>query len=472
MRRPRLFLSSLLILSLAACGDDGSPPKAGPSTTDVIRSVALQNRGIGLLERYDYTLAVAEFEEAIQLTPDWDVAQFHLGLAYLHAGNETRPRSRELMDALILNDPAHVHALFAAGLLAENAGDPDAAIEFFGRAYEQSKDAVIGAKLGTLLANYDQEDEAFRILSDVHARRPALVAPVNSLMLLHRRRGEEELATTFYDKLIALKGQASPERDWVKAGEEMRSAYGNLGPYSLALRDFGDPGTGAERRSGTVSVAADVAQVPELRATAVNGAPAYLGLAVFDYDGDGDLDMFVCRGSDGSSLLRNDGGLQFSDVTEAAGANVPGAYAAAAGELDVDPSKTTAAAGEQPVRVDLVVLTQSATHVLHNEGDGTFRDTTAEAGLADAPGGARAVLLFDADQEGDLDILLLADAGATNRLYANRGPGVFVDATADSGLAGDGEAYGPAIVIDADEDLDLDLLITRPSGPPVLSTLR
>ena len=69
-------------------------------------------------------------------------------------------QAREMMGAIVAESPDHVHALFAAGLLAENGGDPETAIPLLRHAYELSGDAVIGAKLGTLLVSIDEEDEA------------------------------------------------------------------------------------------------------------------------------------------------------------------------------------------------------------------------------------------------------------------------------------------------------------------------
>jgi tetratricopeptide (TPR) repeat protein len=470
--RTRFATVVALAFALAACGgEDGANGSSGEgpglSVSDATRLVELQNRGIGLLERYDYGQAVDVLDQAHAIAPEWRIGRLHLALACLHAGAETRPRARQMMEDLVREFPEDVHALFGAGILAENAGDTEAALPHFRRAYELSGDPVIGAKLGTLLVSLDLEDEAFEVLTAVHARRPALVSPVNALMLLHRRRGDEETAQTFYDKLIALKGEINDERSWVKVGEEIRDAYGNLGPYSLAIHDFGDPGIGVERPRGDVSVA-QVAEIGAGPGELPSGAPPYLGTAALDYDADGDLDLFVCGGDAPAALLRNDGELRFTNVAEEAGVAITGAYAVAAGEIDVDPEAATAASGDAPVLVDLVLVLADGVRVLRNDGQGGFADVTAEAGLAGDPGGARAVLLFDADQEGDLDLFLAGGAEGGNRLYANRGPGVFVDVTADSGLAGDGAPYGPAVVLDADEDWDLDLLVTRPDGPPVL----
>ena len=467
--RPAVTLA--LVVILAACGGDDQAPPTGPrlgiSPADAARLVELQNRGIGLLERFDYGQAVEALEQAHAIAPDWNVARLHLALACLHAGAETRGKARTMMDELVRDDPENVRALFGAGILAENAGEAEVALPLFRRAYQLSGDAVIGAKLGTLLVSLDLEDEAFTVLSRVHERRPALVSPVNALMLLHRRRGEEAEAQVFYDKLIALKGIVNEDREWVKVGEEIRDAYGSLGPYSLAIRDFGDPGIGTPRPTSavTLSSAANVGVRP---GAPPPGAPPYLGMAALDYDADGDLDLFVCGGDAACALLRNDGDLKFTDVAAQTGVAVVGAYAVAAGELDVNPAVAAAASGGAPALPDLVLVRADGLTVLRNAGRRGFVDVTADSGLADDPGGARAVLLFDADQEGDLDVFLAGDGNSGNRLYANRGPGVFVDVTAESGLAGDGAPYGPAVVLDADRDWDLDLLVTRPDGPPVL----
>ncbi len=333
--RSRLLPILGLALALASCGDDdgaggsGGDAGLGLSAADATRLVALENRGIGYLERYDYGQAVEVLEQAHAIAPDWGVAQFHLILAYLHAGAETRVKARTMAEALVRAEPDNVRALFVAGILAENAGEAEVALPHLRRAYELSQDPVIGAKLGTLLVSLELEDEAFTVLSAVHDRRPALVAPVNALMLLYRRRGEEDAAEAFYERLVALKGKVNDEREWVKVGEEIRDAYGNLGPYSLAIRDFGDAGLGAQRPSGEVSVM--VAAEIGVRPGAVPpGAPAYLGMAALDFDADGDLDLFVCGGDEPSALLRNDGDLRFTDVAAEAGVALMGAYAVAA----------------------------------------------------------------------------------------------------------------------------------------------
>ncbi|MCE9635265.1 MAG: FG-GAP-like repeat-containing protein [Planctomycetes bacterium] len=474
---------SIAILAIApaligGCGDDASKPAApvAPSNPaaaplrpeDAATLVALSNKGIALLERYDYVAAQKPFREAMKLAPTWIPGRIHMALALIHSGPESRPEARKLIDDVLRDAPTQPHAAFLAAWLAENAGEPEKAIDLYRKAYTLTgEDPICGAKLGTLLAGIEgKEQEAYDLLMKVHARRPALISPVNQLMLLNRVLGREAEAETYLAKLRALKGRLRDDVDTAKLGEEMRDAYGNMGRFSMAIRDF-DPPAGGAADAAAAKVTAKVDDVPGWTAGALPEGAFLLGAAAADFDNDGDVDVFVCGGKGPSALFRNDGGA-LVDVAKASGVAIEGAYAVAAGEFDTDPSATTKGQPGRRARVDLVVATPAGLKFLRGAGDGTFTDATADTGLAADPGTARALLSWDADQDGDLDLFVSGVAGAKNRLWANKGPGVFTDATADSGLAGDGDAYGPAVVVDYDEDYDLDLVVSRPTKAPAI----
>ncbi|MGE3966496.1 MAG: FG-GAP repeat domain-containing protein, partial [Planctomycetota bacterium] len=170
-----------------------------------------------------------------------------------------------------------------------------------------------------------------------------------------------------------------------------------------------------------------------------------------DIDLDGDLDLFlgyetILRGPSGARfphrLLRNDGGMRFTDITDGSGiATAPTCAGASFGDIDGD---------RYP---DLFVSHSSARNRLyHNRGDGTFTDVTADAGVAE-PLESSVTWFFDYDNDGDLDLFVAhyaqSDRGAaiaryyfesvvprsTMRLYDNRGNGRFDDVTAARGLA-------------------------------------
>jgi len=210
------------------------------------------------------------------------------------------------------------------------------------------------------------------------------------------------------------------------------------------------------------------------------------GAALFDYDGDGDLDAFVVQGhplKPGSPvpgpaawgrLFRNDlitpNGKnlvpRFVDVTEASGIRATGfGMGAATGDFDNDG------------RTDLYLANFGPNQLWRNKGDGTFVDVTAAAG-ADDPRWSSGAAFADLDRDGwlDLHILNYVDYSAENnvlchapstrrdycgpsafpplpdRLLRNRGNGTFEDVSLRSGI---GRKPGPGLGVVAD-DLDGD----------------
>jgi hypothetical protein len=200
------------------------------------------------------------------------------------------------------------------------------------------------------------------------------------------------------------------------------------------------------------------------------------GVALFDYDKDGDLDVYLTQGhmlgrgktlddalfppradmhfSD--RLFRNDLSLdskgrsviRFTDVTEAAGIDAP-AYGMGVTTGDIDNDGW----------VDIFVTNLGSYQLLRNNGDGTFNDITKKAGL-DVPGWGVSASFLDFDRDGHLDLYVanyvyfeLAKnkpcyglSGARDycgpnffrpmqdRLYHNRGDGTFEDVSVDAGV--------------------------------------
>jgi hypothetical protein len=218
------------------------------------------------------------------------------------------------------------------------------------------------------------------------------------------------------------------------------------------------------------------------------------GLAVFDYNNDGRPDVFFTNGaatpslektSDAFSnrLFRNDGGMRFTDVTDAAGVRGIG-YGMGAVAADYD----------NDGRVDLFVAGVRKNQLLHNRADGRFEDVAERAGIASGDwsvGGA----WFDYDNDGRLDLFVVnyvqwtADAnrycgdqargiriychprffdGLANRLYRNRGDGTFEDVSARAGLLSHVGKGMSAAVADYDHDGRIDVFVTNDTVPSFL----
>lgn len=171
-----------------------------------------------------------------------------------------------------------------------------------------------------------------------------------------------------------------------------------------------------------------------------------------DYDGDGDLDLFVGFNGAPNRLYRNDRGVLI-DVAAAAGvADARPTRAAAWGDFDTD--------GDPDLLVGFAPGAGSVLRLYRNDR-GRFTDATADAGLARDSGAVRQPAWVDVDSDGDLD-LFVAFRDRANALFRNDG-GTFRDVAAEIGLADTRRSVG-AIWFDYDEDGDLDLYVGNMDG--------
>ncbi|MEM7049042.1 MAG: CRTAC1 family protein [Acidobacteriota bacterium] len=213
------------------------------------------------------------------------------------------------------------------------------------------------------------------------------------------------------------------------------------------------------------------------------------GVAVLDFDGDGDLDLYVTNGPGAAnslyaSRLEETGTLRFEDV------------AVAAGVAAIEQDSTGVCFGdlENDGDPDLVVLGRSEPNRLfENLGDGTFRDATAESGVGESDFGHTDCSVGDVDGDGLLDLAIANsydwsrrvatleepwDHNHPNQLFLNQGGLRFRDVSASSGIL-DLNGFQPPqdgaatvtwalALVDYDQDGDLDLLQADDQGgiPP------
>ncbi len=209
------------------------------------------------------------------------------------------------------------------------------------------------------------------------------------------------------------------------------------------------------------------------------------GLASFDYDGDGLIDIYFLNGAllpgceplgelPRNALYRNGGNWQFVDVTEAAGVGDTGfGLGVAVGDYNNDGFG------------DIYVNNFGPNVFYRNNGDGTFSELTAEAGVGagDLVGAGAAFLDIEAD--GNLDLYVanyvnfsfetykphivegrhiypgpMIYDGVNDILYRNNGDGSFSDITQEAGIIEDGAGTGMGMICaDADRDGDTDIFV-------------
>ena len=226
------------------------------------------------------------------------------------------------------------------------------------------------------------------------------------------------------------------------------------------------------------------------------------GAALFDYDNDGDLDVFLVQGNvlepgDKPSttmfpfpktelphhkLFRNDlklGKPQFVDVTEKSGIAATGyGMGVAAGDINNDG------------RPDLYITNLGSNQMYLNKGDGTFVDVTKSSNTDDQRWSTSAAF-FDYDRDGWLDLMVVNYANFSpdnnptcyaatsardyctprvfrapgNRLFHNRRDGTFEDVTASAGVAKEfGHGLG-IVTADFNNDGWLDIFVANDGDP-------
>jgi len=211
------------------------------------------------------------------------------------------------------------------------------------------------------------------------------------------------------------------------------------------------------------------------------------GVAFFDYDNDGWMDVFLVNSGSSdfytpaappkNALYKNNRNGTFTDVTEAAGVAGGREFGMGCAIADYDND------GYQ----DILVTAYGRCTLYHNNGNGTFTDVTARAGLA-APGWTTSAVWFDYDNDGKLDLFLCSfvqfsaksdvfcgDNKLGKRFYCiprvfkptpsllfhNNGDGTFKEVSAGTGIQrAMGKALG-VVATDVNGDQAMDLFVAN-----------
>jgi hypothetical protein len=216
------------------------------------------------------------------------------------------------------------------------------------------------------------------------------------------------------------------------------------------------------------------------------------GLALLDYDSDGDEDIYFLNGAPlpgttvekppRNALYRNEGNWKFTDVTDLAGVGDTGyGLGVCTGDYDND--------GDPDIYIN-----NFGTNVLYrNNGNGSFTDVARVAGVAQGNHVGAGACFLDMDGDGDLDLFVASYVAFTyethrtsmmngfpsyvgplqypptaNHLYRNNGDGTFTDVSSTSGIA---ELRGSGMGVmaaDIDNDGDPDLVVANDLRPNFL----
>ncbi|MBW8002163.1 MAG: CRTAC1 family protein [Planctomycetes bacterium] len=209
------------------------------------------------------------------------------------------------------------------------------------------------------------------------------------------------------------------------------------------------------------------------------------GLALFDYDNDGDIDIYFLNGAalkgakydtpPKNELYRNDGNFKFTNVTEKSGLGDAGfGVGVAVADYDND--------GD----LDVYVENCGPNVLFSNNGDGTFTNVTKKAGVGDGDTIGAGACFLDIDKDGDLDLyasryivfsydknVVMIKRGypaftdptvyviEPDALYRNNSDGTFTDISDASGISKVRGTSMGVTCVDYDNDGDTDIFVAN-----------
>ncbi len=467
-----LFISFGALLVQQSRAINSTQRKApGENTSSIEQREAAyraNNLGVALLEQFKPKEAADSFRQALKIKPDLQIARINLGIALYYLPDAAGAK-REATKALARN-PNAPQPHYILGLIARSENQFDEAVAEFVKVLKIDGDDV-GANVnaGQIYTQQKQYAAAIAAFRRALESEPYNQTALYNLGLLLTRTGKKEEGQVLIQKFQQFRQSG--------AGTTIGTNYLEGGHYAEAVVSTGAEAELVDKaipdivfQDATESLPREPlklgADKPRLssRVPTMALAQSYARgepIVLFDYDGDGDLDIFDA--SSPGRLLRNDG-ITFTDVTAGSGLtyNGPGfAFAAVAGDYDND--------GKPDL---LVVRGLGTVFVLyHNDGNGHFSDKTRESGIL-APTNSTAAhascAFLDFDHDGDLDIFI---TGPPNILFRNNGNGTFTDITETARLTGQKSFTSATAVVPTDFDnrRDIDLFVlNRGENPPAL----
>jgi tetratricopeptide (TPR) repeat protein len=490
-----LILSLVLVAALPAVRRASANLQNQPSSLQTREEAYRANNiGVALLEQFKYREGAESFKRALQLEPKLALARINLAIALFNVPDVPGAQREAQAASALAPDAPQPH--YILGLIAKSQNRAEDAILAFqrvlridssdvganvnlGQLYMQQRkyaEAVAAFRaalsvepyngtalynLGTALLRANQRDEGQRVIARFQELRQRGSGTTLGQNYLEQGRYSEALASTGIEP--ELVDRATPAVTFTDATAAVFSGTG-AGAKELAPVIVAQPIFGRRFKGGELTDAAKLEIAEGLGGCA----------ALFDMDGDGDLDLYTAKSS-GQHLYRNDGG-KLSEITGQAGA----LYAKLAGA----PTGAVAGDYDNDGKPDLFITRYGGLTLYHNDGGGKFSDVTGASALPAYTHLSSSTAFLDADHDGDLDIFIagLADlskapkgeavfpedfAGAPNMLLRNDGNGKFTDTTVAAKLETAGH-WVAVVPTDFNNRRDIDLLILDYGKAPAL----
>ncbi len=404
-RRLRLPIFALLLIAVGVGVFFWKPWKKPEKPAVDMEAIArLNNRGIGVMDQMTkFDEAAAIFQEVVDKAPDWRPGKVNLGIALLNTAEPANlDKATAVFKELLAADPNDAHANYNLGIILSYRGQLAESAPYFEAVTRiDPADAQAWYKFGDTHPKGRESPEAKAAFRKALERNPYMRAARYAVAMQEPDQKKKE---TLLAEMNAL-GEANWESPFDIKYTEM-GKYGDLiGRDAAAPRPAGGP---------LPMFAAD----PQLKVTLPEGVtwegiglglrvshePVGGAMTLLDFDRDGKPDVFlpmavVEKGRVRNLLLHNEGNGAFRDVTREYGLiDSPSCSAACVGDFNNDGFP------------DLILAGYDRVALYRNNGGKGFTDVTAAAGLGKLNGFCRSCLWVDIDQDGDLDLVLAFDS--------------------------------------------------------------
>lgn len=416
--------------------------------------VTENNRGVGLMGRFDYAAAHSVFSDLSRRYPDMADVQINLAIATLNRqldGDEQR--ALDLARAVLESEPDHLRAHYVAGLMLLYLGDTRNAQTHFQAVVDgDPRDAYAAYYLGQVLTQASHYEAALAQYRRAIELDPYLrSAYYGAFQVLRRLKRVQEARSliTDYQRLNNNPRARLAEFKYTRMGPKANALALDVGPPAPPFRS-----TQPLFAPQEVLPVAEADTVPW--GTPPDRRPA--GLSGVDINGDGVLDLYAAGALEAPEshnlvLLGRADGTGYTPRMDHPLARVPHVNAAVWGDYDNDGLP------------DVYLLRNGPNELWQQRAAGTWENVTASTetgnGDYDSVDGA----LFDADHDGDLD-LFVVNADGPNELLNNDLNGRFRPIARERGIAGDKRNPSRQILpTDLDGDRDVDLVIINRVPP-------
>ncbi len=491
-----VLIAAFCSFSLFSC--KSSPEKEKQKSIDLMTT---QTLGLAYLEEFKLDEAEKEFLKYIKLAPKEKLGYANLGLTYLRMGKYPQAE-KKLMKAIEIDPKDPDIRLILATVYQMNDQRPKAIAEL-NKSLEFSPGHVKTlydlSELYSTLPDEQSQNLREKVIMQLVEKAPGNIVPHLNLTEILIRNGETDKAleqmeiihkefpefpkeaVDYYNQTVGLlkKGDS---KEAIVSFTIFHNYLKVTSPYQAGIMDLKGPGGSLigfplimfdQQPGSTTNDSRSVLEVIKFNDVTES---AGLGLvkpgaegqnpefknsshvAAGDYDGDGDIDLYVgCFDPVSSTykhyLFNNDMG-RFTDVSAENGITHTGKE-----------SFATFTDFDNDGFLDIYVTREGGDILYRNVSPGKFEDVTAKARAGSATGGNMA-LFFDMDHDGDLDFF--EGGSTTDLLFRNNGDGTFEDESSKLGQQGQSLNTRDAAIGDFDEDEDIDFVAINENASNVL----